>query len=109
VKFLVDAQLPPALANLLRAAGHTAQHVSELDLREAGDSVIWRYALDRQAVIVTKDEDFAARARQSRRSPTVVWLRIGNCSSQALVRWFVPLLPGIVREVVQGHRLIQVR
>lgn len=62
-----------------------------------------------QAVIVTKDEDFAARARQSRRSPTVVWLRIGNCSSQALVRWFVPLLPGIVREVVQGHRLIQVR
>ncbi|HEV3210129.1 MAG TPA: DUF5615 family PIN-like protein [Chthoniobacterales bacterium] len=48
MKFVVDAQLPPALARLLREAGC-----------EANDAEIWRYALQQQAAIITKDEDFA--------------------------------------------------
>jgi predicted nuclease of predicted toxin-antitoxin system len=44
VKFLVDAQLPPALAAWLREQGHEAQAVREVGLREAHDEVIWAYA-----------------------------------------------------------------
>ena len=42
MKFLVDAQLPPALARWLREQGYDAQHVEDLGLRDAEDRVIGR-------------------------------------------------------------------
>jgi len=54
VRFIVDAQLPPALARALREAGLDACAVREIGLREAEDTVIWQYALEQQAVILTK-------------------------------------------------------
>ena len=57
--FLVDAQLPVAMARWLAAKGHQAQHVSEVQMQSASDSAIWHYAHEKQAVIITKDEDFA--------------------------------------------------
>ena len=48
MRFIVDAQLPPALARLLTAHGHIAEHVEDIGLREADDSQIWRYALENQ-------------------------------------------------------------
>ena len=62
--FLIDAQLPPALVRWLHEAGHEATHVEDIGLREAEDNAIWTYALESGAVIVTKDEDFAARSNQ---------------------------------------------
>jgi predicted nuclease of predicted toxin-antitoxin system len=44
VKFLIDAQLPPALVHWLAEAGCEAQAVREIGLREAGDGAIWRHA-----------------------------------------------------------------
>lgn len=107
--FVVDAQLPPALARLLGDLGHTAEHVAEIGLRDADDSPIWEYVLKKQAVIVTKDEDFAHRHGQSRIAPVVVWLRIGNTSRRALLQWFEPLLPQIVELIEKGDRLVEVR
>ena len=59
MRFLIDAQLPPALARLLDEHGHQADHVNQIGPGDAPDRVLWRYALDHDAVIVTKDEDFA--------------------------------------------------
>jgi hypothetical protein len=42
-------------------------------------------------------EDFAERCLYSRDQPVIVWLRIGNTSNQALLRWFV--LPEILRRI----------
>lgn len=112
MKFLVDAQLPPALAGWLREHGHQAEHVEDAGLREAEDSPIWKYALAQNAIVLTKDEDFAARAGQmgqDRRAPVIVWLRIGNCSNRALREWFGPLLPDIAREIEAGQRFIEIR
>ena len=52
--FLVDAQLPPALAKWLIGQGHVAAHVFELGLERADDRRIWDRALELGAVIVTK-------------------------------------------------------
>ena len=109
MQFIIDAQLPPDLARWLAEAGHQAKHVEEIGLRNAEDSPIWRYTLEHGAVLLTKDEDFAARAKQSRQAPLIVWLRIGNCSNRALRAWFTPLLPAIVAEIDQGSRFIEVR
>ena len=109
MQFIVDAQLPPALARWLTEAGYEAKHVEEIGLRNADDSPIWRYVMEHGAVLLTKDEDFAMRARQSRQPPLIVWLRIGNCSNRALQAWFAPLLPQIVTEINRGQRFIEVR
>jgi len=109
MRFIVDAQLPPALARLQTEHGHHAEHVADIGLRDADDSPIWSYALRHQAAIVTKDEDFPLRLRQSKISPVVVWLRIGNTSRRALLLWFKPLLPQIEALIQQGDGLIEVR
>lgn len=109
MRFVIDAQLPPALARLLTAHGHIAEHVADIGLREADDSPIWTYALLHQAVIVTKDEDFPHRVQQSKTSPVIVWLRIGNTSRRALLKWFEPMTPQLEVLVHQGDRLIEVR
>ncbi|WED63362.1 DUF5615 family PIN-like protein [Synoicihabitans lomoniglobus] len=87
MKFLVDAQLPPALALWLREAGHEATHVEDAGLRDAEDGKIWTHALESGAVIMTKDEDFAARSTQVAKAPVIVWLRVGNATNPVLRTW----------------------
>jgi predicted nuclease of predicted toxin-antitoxin system len=57
MRFVVDAQLPPALARWLRAQGHEAAHVSDLGMQAASDAAIWDHALASSAAIITKDQD----------------------------------------------------
>jgi predicted nuclease of predicted toxin-antitoxin system len=40
VKFLVDAQLPPALARALTAQGFPSEHVEDIGLHHAKDTEI---------------------------------------------------------------------
>ena len=60
MRFVVDDQLPPALARLLEAAGHLAEHVGDVAMTGASDKTIWNYARSVSAVIITKDRDFSA-------------------------------------------------
>ncbi len=109
MRFLVDTQLPAALAGWLEGKGHQAEHVLDVNLAQSKDTPIWRYALENGAVIVTKDEDFAEWVRRGRPGPAVVWLRIGNSSSRNLLVWIEPLLPLIVQKLGQGERLVEAR
>ena len=109
MRFVVDAQLPPALARQIQAHGHDAKHVSDIGLLDASDSTIWSYALQNEAIIVTKDEDFAHRLLQGAAGPVIVWLRVGNTSRRELLQWFEPLLPKIEALLQQGERLVEVR
>jgi len=74
MRFLVDAQLPAALARWLAAEGHRAEHVADIGLAGAPDKAIWDYALAAGAVIVTKDEDFSLLKALKVGGPTVVWI-----------------------------------
>jgi predicted nuclease of predicted toxin-antitoxin system len=107
--FIVDAQLPPALARRLRELGHDAKHVEDLGLRHAEDGDIWNYALKNHAAIITKDEDFAYRLSQAKVAPIIVWLRVKNVSRQALLAWFEPMIPKIEHLIAGGELLIEVR
>lgn len=108
MKFLIDAQLPPALAVWLREADFEAEHVEDVGLRDANDTAIWAYALQSGAVIVTKDEDFAVRSVHAANGPVIVWLKVGNSTNRALRSWIEPRLPGIVKLLGQEGRLIEV-
>jgi predicted nuclease of predicted toxin-antitoxin system len=109
VRFLVDAQLPPALARLLTEHGHTAEHVADVDLLAASDSEIWRYAIDHNAVLITKDEDFSDQVLLGGSAPVVVWVRVGNATRRALLDWFTPSLDRVIAMIDSGERLIELR
>jgi len=107
MQFLVDAQLPPALARWITANGFHAVHVVDVDLRDATDTEIWQYAIQNSFVIITKDEDFALRVINNSTSPVIVWLRIGNCTKTQLILWFTPLFPAAVAALESGETLIE--
>lgn len=107
MRFLVDAQLPPALARMIAAKGFQAEHVYDLGFGEAEDSTVWDYAKRENAVIVTKDEDFILIASIRPDGPAIVWVRLGNTTKQALLRWFEPLFPAIVSALENGDKLVE--
>ena len=109
MRFLVDAQLPPALAGLLRVHGHEAEHVIDIGPADAPDRDLWRYAVAHDAVIVTKDEDFADMVAVSETGPPDAWVRTGNVRRAALLPWFEQLIPQLVDAIDDGERLVELR
>ena len=107
--FLIDAQLPPALARWIESQGHNAQHVAELGLDAAPDEVIWERASAIGAVIVTKDEDFARKRAVTSIGPSVVWTRLGNTRRSALLGRFAILFPQILAALLRGETLVEIR
>jgi predicted nuclease of predicted toxin-antitoxin system len=107
MRFLVDAQLPPTLARFLGGHGHQAEHVFDIGMEAAEDRAIWDYAIHVGAVVVTKDEDFPNRIAVDPAGPPIVWIRIGNTTTQALLRWFEPLLPTMTAALTAGEKLIE--
>lgn len=109
MRFLVDAQLPPALARWLGEQGLSAASAREAGLRDSDDGSIWNFAATGGWTVVTKDEDFVDRCLGNPASPAIVWLRIGNCTNRILFAWLSPMLPEIVRQLESGQRLVEVR
>lgn len=109
MKFLIDAQLPPALVSWLRAAGHEAEHVREAGLLKTDDEAVWKHALQTQAIIMTKDEDFAAKSARTAHAPIILWLRIGNATNRVLQPWLEQKFPAILDLIKEGNKLIEVR
>jgi predicted nuclease of predicted toxin-antitoxin system len=108
MRFLIDAQLPPALVRWLIEAGHEAEHVVDRGMQAASDAAIWNLALREHAAIVTKDEDFAQRHVVTGTGPAVVWIRLRNTRRSELLAWFKAALPQILEALERGETLIEV-
>ena len=107
MRFLIDAQLPVSLARWLVARGHEAHHVSGLKMSDASDTVIWNYTIDIDAIVITKDEDFAQRRSFAKTGPVIVWGRFGNAGTKGLLEWFEQGFPGVGIAVQRGETLIE--
>jgi len=79
MKFLVDNQLPAALARFLEANGTEALHVLDIGLDAATDREIWAYAKMQGFTIISKDDDFFHLATMGSSGPALIWVRLGNC------------------------------
>lgn len=107
MRFLVDAQLPPALTRRIEARGHSADHVFDCGLATASNDAIRLYATNIGAVIVTKDEDFAVR-RLLQEGPAVVWIRIPNTRRAELLRRIEADFTAIVAALERGETLVEI-
>ncbi len=62
-RFVVDENLPQALASWLRSQGFWAEHIAQASLRGAPDDRVFRYAQQQGAILVTRDKGFGDRRR----------------------------------------------
>lgn len=110
MKLLVDNQLPIALARFLVQSGFDATHVADVGLDAASDHEIWAHARENHLAIVTKDDDFRTLANQQRSiPPQVVWVRLGNCRKDALLRAFASVLPALELALKSGEAIVEIR
>jgi predicted nuclease of predicted toxin-antitoxin system len=82
MKLLLDQNISYKLVERLGDIYPESKHVRQVGLGEADDLAVWSYARDNDFVIVSKDEDFHQRSFLSGAPPKVVWLRLGNCSTE---------------------------
>ena len=108
MKFLVDAQLPPSLAEWLRIAGCEAIHVEEAGLRDAVDSAISEYAVNQGYVLITKDRDFVLAGSPRQRSQ-VVWIRTGNVSNRVLIGRLEAGWRSVLTHLEDGASIVELR
>lgn len=108
MRFLVDAQLPPGLAQYLEKYGYPAEHINRVGLGGKSDTEIWHYAARIGAVLITKDEDFIVLAKRPTDGPQVVWVRLGNISNVGLWRAIEPLLDEIIQALNAGEKIVEV-
>jgi len=82
VKLLFDQNLSHRLVFTLADVFPAAGHVRDFDLQRADDAKIWEFAKSNGYTIVSKDSDFHQRSFLYGHPPKVVWLRLGNCSTE---------------------------
>lgn len=84
MKFLFDQNLSYRLVQKLADAYPDCQHVRNVGLKEAPDTEVWEFARANGYVIVSKDADFHQRSLLLGFPPKVIWIRLGNCSTEAI-------------------------
>lgn len=109
MKFLVDNQLPAALARFLEASGFEAAHVYDLGFDLALDRDIWAYAKANGFTVISKDDDFFHLATLDMNGPPLVWVRLGNCRKRVLLTKFNEYLPKIIDLFQAGQKVIELR
>ena len=109
MKFLVDAQRPPALAEWLCKTGYEAHHVRDVALRDADDAEIRAYASRTGAMVVTKDCDFVPTNETQEKVIQVVWVRIGNATTRAVLERIQTAWPQLLAHPNEGTQLVELR
>lgn len=109
MRFLVDNQLPVALARWLAATGIQAEHVLNRGLERSGDAEIWALAAAEGSIVVSKDDDFLLLANRPGDVGRLVWVRVGNCRTPFLLSRFAAAWPTIQNAFAQGQRIVELR
>lgn len=106
MNFLIDEQLPPALAGWLRDRGFPAEHVLEIGLGSTPDVLICRRVQGRQVVLVSKDSDYSHLA-PGFEGVQLLWVRVGNVVNRELLKVWETHWPRMLAELRANARLVE--
>lgn len=107
MRFLLDEQLPPALAKWMVKQGKEADHVARLKLLGAVDPEIAHFAVRKGYVLVSKDADFSDLLREEP-SLRVLWLRVGNLSNRELLARLEEVWSEVIARFEAGETIVPV-
>ena len=83
MKLLFDQNLSFELVSVVSSVFPDSKHVKDFELTRARDDTIWSFAAENSFAIVSKDSDFVHRALLRGHPPKVVYLRVGNASTES--------------------------
>lgn len=109
MKFWVDAQLPPMLAEWLsKEYGIEALSLRDLGLRDASDIEIFNAAHRAQVVVISKDSDFVELVSRHGSPPQLLWVTCGNVTNVRLHAVFSKTFPDALALLASGQAIVEV-
>ena len=109
MRFILDAQLPPQLAEWLgKAFAITAVAARDLGLASAADSVLFDYARQEGAVVLTKDSDFVELLHRLGAPPQIIWITCSNVCNRHLRILFEATFKQVLQLLQDGESLIEI-
>ena len=100
--FLVDVNLPKRF-DFFNNENFT--HVVDINPRMSDDE-IWKYAIENNKIILTKDTDFYSRAISSSIAPKVIWFQLGNMTLKKLHQYFKLNWEIVLSHLTEGKLII---
>ncbi|MDX9710738.1 MAG: DUF5615 family PIN-like protein [Trichloromonas sp.] len=82
MKLLLDQNISFRITSKIQDLFPGSKQVRDLGLENSKDSFLWNYAKENNYCIVTFDGDFYDLGLIKGSSPKVIWLRLGNTSTQ---------------------------
>jgi predicted nuclease of predicted toxin-antitoxin system len=106
-RFVVDENLPQAIAGWLSSQGFWAEHITQVSLRGASDDRVFRYAQQQGAILVTRDKGFG----DERRFPSgthcgIILLRLKDWRRQNILKRLQEALSQLKGRSLQGKLVI---
>lgn len=104
MRFLVDQNLSPQVAELLRDAGHEAVHTREVGMERSDDDAIFDRAAAEDRTIVSADTDFGTllAERATSRPSVVLWRRTHDRRAASVVALLLANLTFIEQALAEG-------
>ena len=104
MKFLIDAQLPKALASLLQEKGYDAIHTLEMPNRNAtDDKEINELSIKEKRIVISKDSDFYDSYTANREPYRLLYLTTGNIRNKELLEIFNNNIKKIITEFTNSY------
>ena len=86
MKLLFDQNISFRILHKISAYFTEAKQIRSLGLENSTDSEIWEYAKTHDFTIVTFDADFIDLTNLKGFPPKIVWLRIGNTTTENIAK-----------------------
>lgn len=105
MRFLVDQNLSPLVAKLLRDAGHDAIHTREIGMATSDDADIFDRAAAEGRTIVSADTDFGTllAERATSQPSLVLWRRSQDRRASAVVALLLANLDSVETALADGR------
>jgi predicted nuclease of predicted toxin-antitoxin system len=85
MRLLLDENLSDRIPSRIDGLFPGSCHVKDYALNQKPDEAVWEFARENGFAILTKDWDFHQRSLFYGFPPKVVFLKIGNCTTDAIV------------------------
>jgi predicted nuclease of predicted toxin-antitoxin system len=103
IKFLVDAQLPPSLALVLKENGYDAIHTLSLPNKNfTTDADICKISLEEKRVVITKDSDFHHSFILKNEPYKLLLIKAGNLRKDEVKKLIMDNLTAIITFLDEG-------
>lgn len=83
---LLDQNLSFKISKGIKDIFPDTKHVSDLNLSGCNDLDIWNFARNNNYCILTFDSDFIDISVLNGFPPKIIWLRIGNSSTESIIK-----------------------